>query len=185
MNDNRTSASIRQIPIPGMGHGIAIMILLVSAWVGTPVHAEDQPEMSNSREVIGNSVKSIDGKNLGKIKDLVMNWRRDGYSKYAVLSVGGFFGLGEEYFAVPWEALMPSHKNEHYVLDMTEEHLKNSPGFVVYRFYDRSSVAAPRAGRSSGAQSAHALKRDMGSNLNVSVARSFPMQYAVKEEFHR
>jgi len=39
----------------------------------------------------------LEGKDLGEIKDLVINWRSGGYIEYAVL----YFGLGDKYFAVP------------------------------------------------------------------------------------
>lgn len=157
--------------------GMVILMLVVFVWSGveTLAHAEGQPVgMSNSRDMIGKLVKTLDGKNIGTIKDLVINWRSDGYIEYAVLSFGGFFGLGDECLAVPWKALTPSDHKEHFVLNMKEEYLKNAPGFVVYRFYDRSSVVARRGGRSTAAPSA---KGDIGSSdVNVSVARSFDMQ---------
>lgn len=114
-----------------------------------------------------------------------MNWRSDGYIEYAVLSFGGFFGLGDEYVAVPWEALTLSNNKEHFVLNMKEEHLKVAPGFVVHHFYDRSSVVAQRGGRSTAAPSVHMMNGDIGADLNVSVARSFGMQHATETEFHR
>ncbi len=81
---------------------------------------------------------------------------------------------------------MPSDDKEHFVLKK-EEQLKDASGFVVYRFYDRSSVAAYRSSRSAAASSAHVMKMKgrIGSDVNVSVARSFDMQYAMEAEFHR
>jgi hypothetical protein len=54
--------------------------------------------------------------------------------RYAVLAFGGFLGMGEKYFAVPWEALKPAPgqqpgDREKYVLDIDQERLKNAPGF--------------------------------------------------------
>ncbi len=154
-------------------------MLVVFIWSGggTLAHAEEQPVgMSNSRDMIGKLVKTLDGKNLGTIEDLVINWRSDGYIEYAVVSFGGFFGLGGECLAVPWKALTPSDHKEHFVLNMREEYLKDAAGSVVYRFYDRSSVVAHRGGRSTTAPSARAMKGGTGSDVNISVARSFDMQ---------
>lgn len=169
-----------------MREGIVILTLVVCVWVGTLVHAEEQPVgMSHSTDMIGRLVKNLDGKNLGKIKDLVINWRSEGYIEYAVLSSGGFWGLEDEYsIAVPWGALTPSDNREHFVLNVKED-LKDAPGFVVYRFYDRSSVAAYRSGRSAVVPSARVMKSDSGSDGNVSVARSFDMPYAMEAEGHR
>ena len=180
----QTAITIRAIQIPILlGCGIVMLTLLVFAWVGTMAHAEEQSvRMSNSANVIGKLVKTPDGKDLGKIKDVVINWRSGGYIEYAVLSFGGFFGLGDEYVAVPWEALTLGNTKEHFVLNMKKEHLKDAPGFVVHHFYDRSSVGAQRGGRSTAAPSARVMKGDIGSD--ISVARLFDMQYA-EAEFHR
>lgn len=49
-------------------------------------------------------VEGSDGKNLGKIRDLVID-PEDRDIEYAVLDFGGFLGMGDKYFAVPWDAL--------------------------------------------------------------------------------
>jgi sporulation protein YlmC with PRC-barrel domain len=165
--------------VPLLGLGIAILALLVLVGVvGSIAHA-DQPS-----EMIGKPVKNLDGKHIGTIEDLVINWGSDGYSEYAVLSFGGFLGLGDEYVAVPWGTLTLSENKEHFVLSVKEEQLKNSPGFLAYRFYDRSSAIPPRDNRSTASPSARVMKNDSGLDVNVSVARSFSMQYP-EAEFHR
>jgi sporulation protein YlmC with PRC-barrel domain len=166
-----------------LGLGIAILALLVLVGVGSAARA-DQPLRTNATEMIGKPVKNLDGKHIGKIKDLVINWGSDGYSEYAVLSFGGFLGLGDEYVAVPWGALTLSGNKEHFVLNVKEEQLRNAQGFVAYRFYDRSSAVPPRDNRSTASPSAHVMKNDSRLDLNVSVARSFSMQYP-EAEFHR
>lgn len=183
---DRIAITIRLIHLPTMGCGIVMLMFLVFVGVGSLAHAEEQSvKISNSTDMIGKLVKNSDGKNLGKIKDLIINWRNDGYIEYAVLSFGGFFGLGDEYVAVPGEALTLSDNKEYFVLNTTEEHLKVVHGFVAHHFYDRSSVVAQRGGRSTAAPSVHMMNGDIGSDLNVSVARSFGMQRAMETEFHR
>ncbi len=90
-----------------MRGGIVILTLVGFVWVETLAQAEEQPVgMSHSTDMIGKLVKNLDGKDLGKIKDLVISWWSDGYIEYAVLSSGGFWGLEDEYsIAVPWGAL--------------------------------------------------------------------------------
>lgn len=168
-----TAITIRAIQIPiFVGWWIATVTLLAVVWLGALAHAEDQPVgTSNSSDLIGKLVKNSEGKTIGKIKDLVINWRSGGYIEYAVLSLGGFFGLGDDCFAVPWGALKQSGNKEYFVLNVSEEHLKVASGFVVYRFYDRSSVVAQRGGRSTvSPAAARTMKGDMGSDLNVFVA---------------
>ena len=183
---DQASITIRVMPFTKLGWGIVILPLVVFVCGETPVQADEPPTgMSRSTDMIGKLVKNIDGKNVGKIKDLVMNWRRDSYIEYAVLSLGGFWGLDDECIAVPWEALTRSDNKEHFVLNMKEEHLKDAPGFVVHRFYDRSSVAGHRGARSTAASSPQVMKGGVASDLNVSVAKSFSMSYAMEADFHR
>ncbi|OQW32265.1 MAG: hypothetical protein A4E19_19740 [Nitrospira sp. SG-bin1] len=175
MSLKRSAASVRgQMSV--LKWGIVSLTMVGCVWVGSLVHAEDQlAGVSNYAQMIGKPVKNPDGKNLGRIKDLVINWRSDGYIDYAVLSFGGFLGLGEEYVAVPWAALTPSENHDHFVWNVTEEHLKSAPGFMAYRFYDRSSVSVLRPSRAN-AQSAYVTKGDIGFDENVSVARLFSAQ---------
>lgn len=181
-----TSIRATQIPLIISVLWIVTLTIVGFIWRGIPAHAQDQlGGWSNSTDLIGKLVKNVDGKNVGKIKDLVINWRRDGYIEYAVLSFGGLFGVGDECFAVPWEALKPSDNKEYFVLNVKEEQFKDAARFVVYRFYDRSSAAVLRAERSSSAQSADVMKGGMMSDLNASIAKPFSMQYAMEAEFHR
>jgi hypothetical protein len=94
-------------------------------------------------------VEGTDGKKLGTIKDLVIN-PIDGDVDYAVLDYGGFLGVNDKYFAVPWEALKINDDRKKALLDVTKKDLKHAPGFdkkqwpdlatrdqtiVIYEFY--------------------------------------------------
>ena len=65
------------------------------------------------------------------------NWARaylvidptNGRVDYAVLSFGGFLGMGDKLFAVPLEAMKLSPKEKGFVLDVDKERLKQAPGF--------------------------------------------------------
>ena len=172
-----------------MRREIVIVTLVMFVWMGTLAQAEEQPvgiSHSTDTDMIGKLVKNLDGKNVGKIKDLVISWRSDGYIEYAVLSTDGFWGLEDEYsIAVPWGALTPSDNKEHFVLNVKEEHLKDAPWFMVYRFYDRSSAVAYRGDRSPVVSSAPMMRGDIKSDVNVSVARSFDMPHVMAAEVHR
>lgn len=48
---------------------------------------------------------------------------------YAVLSFGGFMGMGNKLFAIPWEALTVDTVNKEIVLNVQKEVLENAPGF--------------------------------------------------------
>jgi len=52
-----------------------------------------------------------------------------GQVAYAVLSFGGFLGMGDKLFAVPWKALNLDSKNQRFTLSVAKDALKNAPGF--------------------------------------------------------
>lgn len=172
-----TKGAIRQaietMRIPAWLWGIVTLAITAIVWVGTLAHADDQIMIeSHTRGMIGKPVRSSEGKKLGEIKDLIINWRSDGYAQYAVISVGGFLGWGEEHVAVPLVTLTLSKDEEHFVLNGNEVRLKDIAASTVYRFYDRSSVAVFRGGRSTTAEPAHAIKGDDDFRANIAIAMS-------------
>jgi sporulation protein YlmC with PRC-barrel domain len=109
---------------------------------GVRVDAQRKKDQSNAMAVkvsdlIGVAVYNANNEDLGKIEDLVIN-PSSGKIRYSVLSFGGFLGMGDKLFAVPWTDLKlvskgttseGTVKGDHYVLEVDKEALKNSPGF--------------------------------------------------------
>ena len=88
---------------------------------------------------IGANVENPQGQNLGDIKDIVID-RASGRIAYAVVSFGGFLGMGEKLFAVPWGAFsQPKPDKETFVLDVDKERLKNAPGFDAHNWPQMAS----------------------------------------------
>lgn len=79
-------------------------------------------------EMIGTSVTNPRGDDLGNIKEVVVD-PRTGRVAYAVVAFGGFLGLGEKLFAIPYSAFQHNVTRNEYVLDCTPERLKTAPGF--------------------------------------------------------
>lgn len=52
-----------------------------------------------------------------------------GEVSYAVLSFGGFLGIADKLFAVPWSALKLDTENKRFTLDVDKEKLESAPGF--------------------------------------------------------
>src|SRR5262249_35432139 len=48
---------------------------------------------------------------------------------YAVLSFGGFLGMGDKLFAIPWSALVLDAAEKRFILDVPKERLEDAPGF--------------------------------------------------------
>jgi sporulation protein YlmC with PRC-barrel domain len=79
-------------------------------------------------KLIGESVINRDGEDLGKIHELVID-AQSGRMAYAVLSFGGFLGMGSKLFAMPWGAFEFSATEDKLVLNVDREKLKSAPGF--------------------------------------------------------
>ncbi|HVX14339.1 MAG TPA: PRC-barrel domain-containing protein [Pirellulales bacterium] len=86
--------------------------------------------LHRASEAIGMKVKNAGGDKLGKVEDIVVA-TGSGDIRYLALSFGGFLGIGDKFFAVPWDAVMLQHENkEHFVMfDVTKDQLENAPGF--------------------------------------------------------
>jgi sporulation protein YlmC with PRC-barrel domain len=78
--------------------------------------------------LIGDRVVNLKGEDLGKIEDFMMDLET-GRVAYAVLSFGGFLGVGNKLFAVPWDAFTIDSIHHAFVLDVSKERLKEAPGF--------------------------------------------------------
>ncbi len=97
------------------------------------------PALMGADTLIGDTVVNGQEENLGDIKEIMLD-TRNGQVAYAVLSFGGFLGMGEKLFAVPWQALHLDTQNKRFVLDVDKERLKNAPGFDPDVWPDMSDI---------------------------------------------
>ncbi len=89
------------------------------------------PETTNaplisSHRVEGTEVYNTDGEKLGHI-DCVMLDKRGGKVAYAVMSFGGFLGIGEEYHPLPWQSLDYDEDQDGYVVNLSKDQLREAP----------------------------------------------------------
>ena len=78
--------------------------------------------------ITGDEVCNMQDEKLGTIQDLMLD-TTEGKIRYAVLASGGFLGMGDRLFAVPWKALKQDKENKRFMLDVDAKRLKNAPGF--------------------------------------------------------
>jgi sporulation protein YlmC with PRC-barrel domain len=78
--------------------------------------------------ITGDDVYNLQEEELGTIEDVMLDMD-EGKIRYAVLASGGFLGMGDRLFAVPWKALQLDKENHRFTLDVDAERLKNAPGF--------------------------------------------------------
>ena len=76
----------------------------------------------------GDQVQNSAGEDLGKVDEIMIDIPA-GKIAYAVLSFGGFLGMGNKLFAVPWSALRLDEDKKHFILDVDKKKLENAPGF--------------------------------------------------------
>ena len=88
----------------------------------------------------GDDVVNHQNQDLGSIEDLMIDLER-GRIAYAVLSFGGFLGMGDKLFAIPWEAMTVDQDNKRLVLNIDKELLKKAPGFDKNNWPDMADPA--------------------------------------------
>ena len=76
----------------------------------------------------GDRVRNAAGEDLGKIEEIMLDVE-SGKVAYAVLSFGGFLGMGNKLFALPWEALGLNQDDHEFILDVDKATLEQAPGF--------------------------------------------------------
>lgn len=91
-------------------------------------HQGPGPHLMGADTLNGNDVYNEQDEDLGDIKEIMLDMTT-GRVSYAVLSFGGFLGMGEKLFAVPWNALKLDTVNKRFVLNIDKARLENAPGF--------------------------------------------------------
>ena len=88
------------------------------------------PQFMGANWPIGEDVYNTKGEKLGDIKEVMLDVEK-GSVAYAVLSFGGFLGVGDKLFAVPWNALTLRLEtlDKRFILDVEKEQLESAPGF--------------------------------------------------------
>ena len=86
------------------------------------------PRTLSATTIVGDRVFDPEGQDVGRIHELMLDLN-NGRIAYAVLSFGGFLGIGDRLFALPWDLLTLDAPNHAFVLDVTREQLESAPGF--------------------------------------------------------
>src|SRR3954451_1999595 len=90
--------------------------------VGVGVGDGPGPDVMAASSLNGNKVMSSDGEHVGKIVDIMLDVR-SGRIAYAVLSSGGFLGVGNRLHAIPWSALTLDTDDRCFILDASAERI--------------------------------------------------------------
>ena len=81
-----------------------------------------------TEDVVGKKVVNLEGEDIGEIHEVMIE-SITGSVTYAVMSFGGFLGIGDKLFAVPWVSLRYDRGDDVFVMNADRDLLKNAPGF--------------------------------------------------------
>lgn len=129
-------------PEPGLGYGgsdergrSAAVVEPTGAVRGAEGHeglmreASGAPtDLIRATKVKGTDVYNHDGEHLGHIDDVVLS-KREGHVVYAIMSFGGFLGLGEQYHPLPWDKLDYDPDRGGYVVNVSRAQLEGAPSY--------------------------------------------------------
>jgi sporulation protein YlmC with PRC-barrel domain len=76
--------------------------------------------------VTGTKVCDASGRNVGEVKDIVLD-KTSNNIMFAIVSFGGFLGMGEKYHALPWAELDYDPSSDAYIVSWTKEQLQAAP----------------------------------------------------------
>jgi sporulation protein YlmC with PRC-barrel domain len=79
-----------------------------------------------AKKAINTDVKDLEGNTIGEVQDIVLD-KLSSNIMFAVVSFGGFLGIGEKYHPIPWEMLDYDPDEGAYVINVTKEQLAAAP----------------------------------------------------------
>lgn len=86
----------------------------------------ESSDLISSRRVEGTDVYNTKGEHLGSIEHVMLD-KLTGQVAYAVMSFGGFLGIGEQYHPLPWSVLEYDTGKGGYVIDLDKKTLQGAP----------------------------------------------------------
>jgi hypothetical protein len=95
---------------------------------GQDVYVKETHDLIGSDKVEGTKVFDRSGEHIGSIERVMLE-KRSGKVSYAVLKFGGFLGIGDEHYPLPWSRLDYDEALGGYRVDITREQLEGAPRY--------------------------------------------------------
>ena len=83
-----------------------------------------------SEKVEGTDVYNMQGEKLGTVDDIMLD-KVSGKAIYAIMSFGGFLGIGEKYHPLPWSTLKYDESKGGYVVNLDKQILEGAPSYAM------------------------------------------------------
>jgi sporulation protein YlmC with PRC-barrel domain len=106
--------------------------------VGTDAAVRETARLIASDKVEGTAVRNVSGDKVGTIERVMID-KRAGKVAYAVMSFGGFLGMGQDYVTLPWHMLRYNENLDAYEMNITENQLRGAP--AVAQGWDTGTVS--------------------------------------------
>jgi PRC-barrel domain len=107
---------------------------------GKTLHRRETASLIGSDKVEGTPVYRSNGERVGQIERIMID-KLTGQVAYAVMSFGGFMGIGEDYYPLPWSLLTYNSRLEGYEVNVGEQQLKAAPKYSKHESWDWSDRA--------------------------------------------
>jgi hypothetical protein len=92
------------------------------------VATDETDRLIASNKVEGTAVYNRRGERLGSVYNFMVD-KRSGQVEYAVMSFGGFLGIGDSYHPLPWKSLTYDTSQGGYVVDLDKNRLQGAPSY--------------------------------------------------------
>ena len=86
-----------------------------------------------AEKVEGTNVYNLDGEKLGTVDDIMID-KVSGKAIYALMSFGGFLGIGEKYHPLPWSTLKYDESKGGYLVNLNKKMLEGAPTDEDFRW---------------------------------------------------
>ena len=102
------------------------------------VPRDETASLIASDKVEGTAVYGSDGDKIGRIENVMID-KLSGRVAYAVLTFGGFLGMGNDYYPLPWAMLKYDEGVGGYVVNITRDQLESAPKYRETESWDWSN----------------------------------------------
>jgi hypothetical protein len=102
---------------------------------GLDTTTRETHSLIGSDKVEGTAVYRSNGEKVGQIARVMID-KVSGKVAYAVMSFGGFMGIGEDYHPLPWSLLTYNPRLEGYEVNVSEQQLKGAPKYNSHETWD-------------------------------------------------
>jgi hypothetical protein len=107
------------------------------------VNERETGNLIGSDKVEGTAVYGPDNNKIGSIQRVMID-KLSGTVSYAVLSFGGFLGIGDDYYPLPWQSLEYDTRLGGYRTNVTEQQLRGAPKFGNYNDWNWADASRNR-----------------------------------------